>query len=108
VVNKFLLGFASIALAVASAASTYKVTFYQPVEINGTKLKAGDYRVEVNGSTAVIKKGKAMAEAPVKVENASEKYKTDSVRMEGDQVAEIRVGGTHTLLVFGKTGDATK
>jgi hypothetical protein len=107
VVNKLLFGFASIALAVASAASTYKVTFYQPVVINGTKLKPGDYRVEVDGSTAVVKKGKAVVQAPVKVENAAEKYKSNSVRLEGDQVSEIRLGGTHTLLVFGKTGDAT-
>lgn len=106
--NKLILGFASVALAVASAASGYKVTFYQPVTVNGAKLKPGDYNVEVNGSTAVLKRGKTVAEAPVKVQNDTEKFKTNSVRMEGDQVAEIRLGGTHTRLVFGSTGDATK
>ncbi len=107
-VNKLMFGFASIALAVASAASSYHVTFYQPVVVNGAKLKPGDYSVEVNGSMAMIKHGKTVAEAPVKVENDSAKYKTNSVRLDGDQVSEIRLGGTNTRLVFGSSGDATK
>ena len=103
-VNKFILGFAAIGLTLASAASTYHVTFYQPVVVNGAKLKPGDYKVEVNGSTATIKRGSTTAEAPVKVENNDEKFKSNSVRLEGDQVSEIRIGGTHTRLVFEKTG----
>ena len=90
-------------MALASAASTYHVTFYQPVVVNGAKLKAGDYKVEVDGSIAKITRGGAVAEAPVKVENTDEKYKANSVRLEGDQVSEIRIGGTHTRLVFEKT-----
>jgi hypothetical protein len=107
VVNKLLLGFASVALAVASAAANYNVTFFEPVVVNGTKLKPGDYRVEVQGNTAVIKHGKTMAEAPVRVENDSDKHRSNSIRMDGDRVSEIRLGGSHTRLVFGKTGDAT-
>jgi len=107
VVNKLLFGFASLALAVASAATSYSVTFYEPVVINGAKLKPGAYRVEVDGSMAQIKQGKTVAEAPVKIENDGEKYRANSVRMAGNQVTEIRVGGTHTRLVFEKTGDAT-
>ncbi len=46
-VKNILLGFASLALAVASAASSYNVTFYEPVMINGSELKAGDYKLEL-------------------------------------------------------------
>jgi hypothetical protein len=107
VVNKLLFGFASVALAVASAASGYNVTFYQPVVINGAQLSPGAYRVEIQGSMAVIKKGKTVTEAPVKVQNDDQKFRTNTVRMDGDRVSEIRIGGTHTRLVFEKSGDAT-
>jgi len=63
-VKNVLLGFATAALAVASAASSYSVTFYEPVTINGTELKAADYRLELkDNGMAVIKQGKTMTEA---------------------------------------------
>ena len=106
-VKALTLGFASLALAAASAATSYNVTFFQPVVVNGTTLKAGEYKVEINDNKAIIKKGKALAESPVKVESNEAKYPTTSVRLAGAQVEEIRVGGTRTKLVFEKTGVAT-
>jgi hypothetical protein len=107
-VKNVLLGFAFAALAVASAASSYTVTLYQPVSINGTELKAGDYKLELkDNGMAVIKQGKTMTEAPVKVENESEKFSRSSVRINGGQVEEIRLGGTTKRLVFEKSGNAT-
>ena len=106
-VKNILLGFASIGLAVASAASSYNVTFYDPVMINGSELKAGDYKLELKDNTAVIKQGKTVTEAPVKVENDGQKYQRTAVRMNGMQVEEIRIGGTHTRIVFDKTSNAT-
>src|ERR1700685_2130636 len=94
-IKNVLLGFATVALAVASAASGYSVTFYQPVTVNGTELKAGDYKLELkDNSMAVIKQGKVMTEAPVKIEKESEKFSRSSVRINGNQVEEIRLGGT--------------
>jgi hypothetical protein len=106
-VKNILLGFASIALAVASAASSYNVTFYQPVMVNGSELKAGDYKLEIKDNTAVLKQGKTQTEAPVKVENDSQKYSRTAVRLNGMQVEEIHIGGTTTRVVFDKTGNAT-
>jgi hypothetical protein len=106
-VKNILLGFASVALAVASAASSYSVTFYQPVMINGSELKAGDYKLELKGNTALIKQGKTVAEAPVTVENEGEKFQRTAVRLEGMQVQEIRIGGTKTRVVFEKSSNAT-
>jgi hypothetical protein len=107
VVKGLTIGFATLALAVASAASSYNVTFFEPVVVNGTTLKPGDYKVEVNNDKATIKKGKAVVESPVKVESSEAKYPTTSVRLAGAQVEEIHVGGTRTKLVFEKTGVAT-
>jgi len=107
VVKKSILAFATFALAVASAASTYTVTFFQPVVINGQNLKPGDYKVQLDGDKVSIKQGKSVTEAPVKVENSDNKFVTTSVRLNGSQVEEIRLGGTHTRLVFEKTGTGT-
>src|SRR5271154_4143324 len=105
-VKNILIGFASVALAVASAATSYNVTFYQPVMINGSELKAGDYKVELKDKTAVIKQGKVMTEAPVTVQNDSQKYQRSAVRLNGMQVEEIRIGGTSTRIVFDKASNA--
>lgn len=104
--KKLLFGFASVALAVASAATGHNVTLFQPVVVNGAKLEPGDYRIEVQGAMAVIKKGKSVTEAPVKVESDGAKFSRNTVRIEDGQLSEIRVGGTHTRLVFEKTEDA--
>jgi hypothetical protein len=106
-VKNILLGFTSVALSVASAAGSYTVTFYQSVMVNGSELKPGDYKLELKDNTAVIKQGKTVAEAPVKVENEGQKYSRTAVRMNGMQVDEIRIGGTNTRVVFDKTSNAT-
>jgi hypothetical protein len=106
-VKNILLGFASLALAVASAATSYDVTFYQPVMINGSELKAGDYKLELRDKTAVIKQGKTATEAPVKIENDGQKFQRTAVRVNGMQVDEIRIGGTTMRVVFDKTSSAT-
>jgi hypothetical protein len=41
-----------------------------------------------------------VAEVPVKVENGNDKFSETMVRMNGQKVEEIRLGGTHTKLIF--------
>ena len=60
-----LLSFATLGLAVASAATSYKVTLFQPSIVAGKELQPGSYKVEVKDSTAIISKGKQSVEAPV-------------------------------------------
>ena len=106
-IKNILFGFASVALAVASAASSYNVTFYQPVMINGTELKAGDYKLELTDKTAIIKQGGTVAAAPVPIHTGNQKYDRNIVRLDRRQVEEIRIGGTGTRVVFDKTSNAT-
>src|SRR5579863_2290972 len=106
-VKTFLLGFASLALVVASAASTYNVTFYQPVMVNGSELKPGDYKLELKDKTVMIRQGKSITEAPVTVATENQKFQRTAVRLNGMQVEEIRIGGTNTRLVFDKPTNAT-
>lgn len=107
-VKNVLLGFATAALAVASAASSYNVTFYEPVTVNGAQLKPGDYKLELkDNNTAVLKQGKSVTEAPVKVENDNQKFSRNAVKINGSKVEEIRLAGTSMRVVFDKTGNAT-
>ena len=106
-VKKSLFAFATLALAIASAASSYSVTFFQPVVVNGQTLKAGDYKLQYSENKATIQQGKNVTEVPIKVENSTDKFPTTSVRLNGTQVEEIRLGGTHTKLVLDKTGAGT-
>lgn len=102
--KKFILGFATFALALASAAESHRVTLYSNAIVNGKELKAGDYKLELDGSRAVLKKGKDVVEANVRLENADQKFSTTAVRfLNGDgkyTVNEIRLGGTKTKVVF--------
>ena len=101
--KKFVLTFAILALAVASAA-TYRVTLVQPSVVKGNELKAGEYRLNVQNDKVTIVNGKQSVEVPVKIENVEQKYDSTAVRYtdQGGKatISEIRLGGTKTKLVF--------
>lgn len=103
-IKKTLLAFATLALGAAMAGESYRVTLFQPSTINGTTLKPGEYKIELNGNKAVIKAGKETVEADVRVETAEQKFGSTSVRyLSGNgtyKVEEIRLGGTKTKLLF--------
>lgn len=102
--KKLLLSFATVALAVASAASSYRITLFQPSIVAGTELKPGDYKVTLTDNKVVIKSGKTSVEATVKTETADSKFSSTTVRYSnGDgkyRLQEIRLGGTTTKLIF--------
>lgn len=101
--KRFVLAFAILGLAVASAES-YRVTLSQPSKIEGKQLKAGEYRLNVENSKLTMVNGKQSVEVPVKVKTGETKFDTTSVRYtgSGDKVAimEIRIGGTKTTLIL--------
>ena len=100
-IKKLSIGFVALSLAVASAATSYKVTLFQPSVINGTELKPGEYKVEVKDNKAVLWQGKSSTEVPVKVESTEQKNRATAVRYgSGSHIEEIRIGGTKTKLVF--------
>lgn len=102
--SKILLSFTTLALAAASAASSYRVTLFQPSIVAGTELKPGAYKITLKDNKAVIASGKTSVEADVKSETADAKYSSTTVRYRnGDgkyRVQEIQLGGTNTRLVF--------
>jgi hypothetical protein len=98
-----VLCFASFAL-LASAAPVYKVTLTEPAVIAGSVVKAGDYRIVVNGEKATLTMGKTSLEVPVKVETGTKKFEYTSVECSSvagkNMLDDIQVGGTTTTLVF--------
>lgn len=102
--RKRILLMISVAGLALAGTKSYSIDLYQPTLLGGTQLAAGSYRVEVDGDKAMVRKGKTVCEAPVKVEQASSKYDSTSVVFSnGDgkmHLQEIHVGGTKTKLVF--------
>jgi hypothetical protein len=98
-----VIAFAGMALA---AGKKYDLKLYEPAMVGNTELKAGEYRVEVDGDKAVIKGYKVQKETTIKQENSDAKYGTTTVRLsagEKPQIKEIRLGGTKTKLVFSES-----
>ncbi len=102
-ITKLLTLFLTAALMVASAAS-YNVTLFQTSVVGGKELKAGDYKVTVDGDKAIISMGKQKVEAAAKIETADSKFSSTSVRYTSEggkmKIQEIRLGGTNQKLIF--------
>lgn len=102
-IKRILLLVSAVSLAIASAASNFSLTFYQPTVVNGTTLKPGEAKLEVRENKAIVKQGKTSVEASVKVETANQKYLYTTVGYkDGDnhQIKDITLAGTTTKLVF--------
>jgi lipopolysaccharide export system protein LptA len=108
--KKLLLSFATVAIAVASAASnSFKVTIEHTTFVGGTELKAGEYKVQAEGDkiTLTLGKNSPVITVPAKMETADKKFDATTLRVDGKQkLEEIRVGGTNMRIVFpGVTAD---
>ena len=105
--KKCLIAFTLAAAGVASAA-TYHVRLLDPTVVNGTELKAGEYKVDVADNKAVFHAGKKTVEAPVKVETAEGKFASTTLRYGAGAggrmtLQAIQLGGSRTRLVFDST-----
>jgi hypothetical protein len=95
------LGIATLALAVASAASHYNLKL-DAVQWAGSKeLKPGDYKVELTGDKAVFTTGKTVIEVPAVIQKSGKKFSATTYQASGSKIVEIDLGGTNTKLVFG-------
>jgi hypothetical protein len=101
---------AAIALTNLASAASYKVKIMEKVTVDGKELAPGDYQVDVNDKTAVIRKGKDTTEVKVRTESNTRKYDSTAVRYTKDggknNLEEIHIGGTTTKLVFEESKSA--
>jgi hypothetical protein len=94
------LGIAALALGMASAASTYKVTLPSDLSAGDVMLKAGDYKVEVEGNQATFRQAKQAIKVPASVETSTSKFAETTVESSGTNLQAIDIGGTTTKIVF--------
>jgi hypothetical protein len=106
--KRLMFGLGTLALAVASAAGN-SISLSQPTWVGNAQLKPGNYKVALQGSTAVFTTGKTVVEAPVTVEKSDRSVNETEVETKGSHITEIRLGGTSTRLVFkdATTGDTS-
>jgi len=97
---KLTCGLATLALGIAGAASSYSVKLSDSVSVGGTQLKAGEYKVEMQGDKAVFKIGKSVIEVPATVGKGDQKYAYTALVTQNSKVVEIDLGGTNTKILF--------
>jgi hypothetical protein len=103
--KRFVLAFAILAVAVATAGTvpgthTYTINLIQPAVVNGAQLKPGEYRLTVDVTKVTLVRGNLTVEMPAaKVETVEKKYDTTAIRYVGSVIAEIRLGGTKTRVI---------
>ena len=103
--RKLLTTFAFVALSVASAATSYRVTLAEDSVVKGKALKAGEYQFSVKDNSVIILKGKKeQIEVPAKIEDTHQKFNRTRVLYNENKgkfsIQEIELGGTTTKLTF--------
>jgi hypothetical protein len=108
--KRLVLAFLILAVVVGFAGTvpgvggTYKITLLQPSTLKGTDLKAGEYRLSLLNDKVTLVNGKTSVEVQVNVETAQQKFDGTAIRYTEQggkaQIAEIRIGGTKTKLIF--------
>src|SRR5713101_9279782 len=95
---------AAIALAVPVFAKPFAKTINiaQAAKLGKSELKAGEYRLEIEGNKATVQKGKqVVAESEGRWEDRSAKSDYDAVLLgENGQVREVRFAGQTRVFVF--------
>ena len=91
--------------AFAFAANSIHVQISAPIQLNGTELGPGDYKVawtaEGEKATVILSSGKTKVTADAKVvENAHPMTQNAVVRDDNNQLKRVLIGGKKTALVF--------
>jgi hypothetical protein len=94
----------AIALTVPAFAKPFAKTINlaQAAKVGKSELKAGEYRLQIEGTKATVQKGKqTIAESEGRWEDRSTKSAYDSVLVgENGQVQEVRFAGQSRVFVF--------
>ena len=100
----------SVALAAALASTvpllakplSKTINITQSAKIGKADLRAGEYRLQIDGNKATVQKGKqVMAESEGRWEDRSTKAANDSVLIgEDGQLKEVRFSGQTRVFVF--------
>ena len=102
------VGILTLSTVAIVSAKSYEVVFSTPVQAGSAQLAAGTYKLKVEGSNAIFtdERTQKSVTVPAKVSETSTKYNATSLdnSTQGStvQVNSIKLGGTKTLVEFGK------
>jgi len=112
--KSLVVGLALLLTSSAFAASKANFTLNSDASVNGTKLKAGDYKLEWDGSgpnveLSILKGKKVVAKVPAKVVDLDRASTNDAAVLKqngGDStLAGVRFQGKKYALELGERGD---
>lgn len=102
--KKVTLAGLTLAFAAFAASNTFHVTFDNDAWIGTSQVKAGSYKIQMEGGKAILKSGKNVIEVPAKLENAQHRFQNNAVVINTvnnkQKVDEIQIGGTNERIVF--------
>jgi hypothetical protein len=111
--KSFVLGLVlSLSTLCFAGQKSFTIVLDKDSTVGAIKLKAGEYKVKLDGSNAVFTNSsyKSVTTA-VKVETGEKKFKETAVEAvkagTGDTVVAIEIGGTTTKLDFAKASAST-
>jgi hypothetical protein len=103
-----IVGALSLASLGIASAKSYDIILSNPTRVGATELKAGEYKLKVEGTQATftdVQTSKTWT-AAVKVENSAKKFDQTSLETTNkgdmDDVKSIELGGSNTKIEFGQ------
>jgi len=115
VTKSAVMGLALLLASSAFAASKANMTLNHPTTVNGTQLKAGDYKLEWEGSgpdvqVSIIQGKNVVAKVPAKVVELNSKAANDAAVLKSNadgttSLTEARFAGKNFSLKMGQTDD---
>jgi aldehyde:ferredoxin oxidoreductase len=105
VLSVAILAVATLTAGSVPTAKTYEITLSSPTKAGTVDLKAGHYKLKIEGSNAVFIDSKSKSvSTPVKVQDGDKKFDDTRVhsQKEGnvEAIKEIDLGGSKTKLGF--------
>ncbi|MCU1262937.1 MAG: hypothetical protein JWO80_5822 [Bryobacterales bacterium] len=102
--NTIRIALLSMTAAALASAATYRFNLPLEATLDGQELKAGEYTVDVNDTTAVIKGGKKSIETKVRTETPERKNNATTVKYNQADgkytLRELHLGGKKLNLIF--------
>ena len=108
--KKLLLWVGTLTLSTVAivSAKTYELVLSTPVQAGSAQLAAGTYQLKIEGSNAIFTDTRTQKSVtvPAKVSETGTKYNSTSLdnSTQGStvQINSIKLGGTKTVVEFGK------
>lgn len=102
--KKIILAGLAVTFMAAAASGTFHVTFDSDAWIGNSEVKAGSYKIQMEGDKAVLTSGKKVIEVPAKLENSEHRFQSNGVVTSTvankKKIDEIQIRGTNERIVF--------